>query len=257
MLAAVRRAQFASLVATIRLDPGRFVQDIALAREAVARNAAQKATELAPLIALLRRRRLRAVLEIGTERGGTLYVWTRLAEPDALLISVDWPEAAVRELAGDDELRAMGRERQQIDVVRGDSHADGTRARIERTLAGRRLDVLFVDGDHSYRGVRRDFELYSPLVRGSGLIVFHDILRHHSETGSEVERFWQEIRCGYRSREFVDDESEMGFGPWGGIGVLLWPGSSSGDEVLSTVPEGRAANRGAHPSQNRHSCYGV
>jgi predicted O-methyltransferase YrrM len=229
MLAAMRRAQFASLVATIRLDPRRFVQDVALAREAVARNAAQKATELAPLIALLRRRRLRAVLEIGTERGGTFHVWTRLAEPGAQLISVDWPEAAVQELAGEDELRAMGRERQQIDVVRGDSHTDATRARIERALAGRRLDVLFVDGDHSYEGVRRDFELYSPLVRGGGLVVFHDVLRHRPEAGSEVDRFWQEIRRGYRSREFVDRESETGFGPWGGIGVLLWPGSGSGD----------------------------
>jgi hypothetical protein len=81
----MRRAQLAALVNTIRLDPVGVRKNVMTAREAVARNAAQKATELAPLIALLQRRKLSTVLEIGAERGGTFFVWTRIAEPDALL----------------------------------------------------------------------------------------------------------------------------------------------------------------------------
>jgi predicted O-methyltransferase YrrM len=217
----VRRAQLAALLNTIRLDPVGVRRDVTIAREAVARNAAQKATELAQLIGLLRRRKLSAVLEIGSERGGTFFVWTRIAEPDALLISLDWPAAAVQRLASEDELRAMGRERQQIDVVRADSQADTTRARIQEILGSRGLDLLFIDGDHSYQGVRRDFELYSPLVRPGGVVVLHDIVRHRPETGSEVDRFWRELRGGYRWREFVDPDGDSGWGPWGGIGVLL------------------------------------
>ena len=217
----MRRAQLAALVNTIRLDPAGVRKNVMTAREAVARNAAQKATELAPLIALLHRRKLSTVLEIGTERGGTFFVWTRIAEPDALLVSLDWPEAAVQHLASEDELRAMGRERQQIEVVRTDSHADTTRARIDEILRTRSVDLLFIDGDHSYQGVRRDFELYNSLVRPGGVVVLHDIVRHRPETGSEVDRFWREIRNGYRWREFVDPEGDSGWGPWGGIGVLL------------------------------------
>jgi cephalosporin hydroxylase len=36
------------------------------------------------------------------------------------------------------------------------------------------IDVLFIDGDHSYASVITDFELYSPLVSKGGFIVFDD-----------------------------------------------------------------------------------
>ena len=34
------------------------------------------------------------------------------------------------------------------------------------------LDLLFIDGDHSYEGVRQDYKMYSKLVRDGGLIAF-------------------------------------------------------------------------------------
>jgi len=37
------------------------------------------------------------------------------------------------------------------------------------------VDLLFIDGDHSYEGCRLDFEMYRDLVAPDGLIVFHDI----------------------------------------------------------------------------------
>lgn len=37
------------------------------------------------------------------------------------------------------------------------------------------VDVLFIDGDHSYKGVLTDWLLYSPLVKVGGIIAFHDI----------------------------------------------------------------------------------
>jgi len=38
------------------------------------------------------------------------------------------------------------------------------------------IRLLFIDADHSYEGVRSDFELWSPLVADGGVIVFHDYL---------------------------------------------------------------------------------
>src|SRR5450432_3975387 len=47
--------------------------------------------ELVHLLEDVRTLKPRRVLEIGTNKGGTLYFWTRLAQPDAILISIDLP----------------------------------------------------------------------------------------------------------------------------------------------------------------------
>jgi hypothetical protein len=62
-----------------------------LANRAVRKGAVQKVKEFSPLISLLKKRRLRTVLEIGTARGGTFYAWCKMAEPDATIISIDLP----------------------------------------------------------------------------------------------------------------------------------------------------------------------
>src|SRR5262249_45414617 len=40
----------------------------------------------------------------------------------------------------------------------------------------RKIDLLFIDGDHSYEGVRRDWDLFSPHVSPFGVVVFHDTI---------------------------------------------------------------------------------
>ena len=62
------------------------------------------------------------------------------------------------------------------------------------------IDVLFIDGDHSYEGVKGDWERFSPFVKPSGIVVFHDTLwdldarsaRDDREMG--VPRFVDELR---------------------------------------------------------------
>lgn len=40
----------------------------------------------------------------------------------------------------------------------------------------RSIDILFIDGDHSYEGAKRDWDLFSPFVKPFGSVVFHDTL---------------------------------------------------------------------------------
>jgi predicted O-methyltransferase YrrM len=66
--------------------------------------------------------------------------------------------------------------------------------KIEGILKGRKVDFLFIDADHSYEGVKKDFEMYSPLVRKGGIIAFHDIIpdyytRYGIKTSSWAVRF--------------------------------------------------------------------
>ena len=56
----------------------------------------------------------------------------------------------------------------QIDVL------VGLTSEMVHAYRGVAIRVLFIDADHSYEGVRRDFELWSPLVAPGGLIIFHD-----------------------------------------------------------------------------------
>ena len=37
-----------------------------------------------------------------------------------------------------------------------------------------KIDFLFIDGDHSYDGVKQDFDLYSQILSDSGIIMIHD-----------------------------------------------------------------------------------
>jgi len=87
--------------------------------------------------------------------------------------------------------------------------------------------LLFIDGDHSYDGVRADFENYAPLVRPGGLIAFHDV-DSASHPASEVDRLWKQLRDLYDAREIIDTANDEQSGRYG-IGVLFW----RGDEDLA------------------------
>jgi hypothetical protein len=45
-----------------------------------------------------------------------------------------------------------------------------------------KIDLLFIDGDHSYKGVKKDFELYSQILSENGVIIIHDTDSSYEET---------------------------------------------------------------------------
>jgi len=45
-----------------------------------------------------------------------------------------------------------------------------------------KIDFLFIDGDHSYEGVKLDFDLYSTLLTENGIIMLHDTDSNYEET---------------------------------------------------------------------------
>jgi predicted O-methyltransferase YrrM len=77
-----------------------------------------------------------------------------------------------------------------------------------------KIDMLFIDGDHSYEGVRRDWELFSPHVSPFGVVVFHDTIWDVDQESSKeyrredmgVPRFVEELRReGYPIITFPKD----------------------------------------------------
>lgn len=172
--------------------------------------------ELAELLKEVRKLNPANVLEIGTAKGGTLFLWTRLAQPNAILVSIDLPGGkfgggySVREEA---IYRRFPGKRQNLHLLREDSHAQATLNRTKQLFDHRPIDLLFMDGDHTFDGVKSDWEMYSPLVRSGGMIVFHDVAGNYEDT--QVKRFWDSVKVGFKHREYI-------FGQDGhyGIGIL-------------------------------------
>lgn len=214
--------------------PGRYPDPPAdfdsLAHAAVRRGAVQKPAELAGLLKFLSAQHPRTIVEIGTFRGGTLFAWCRVAALDATIISIDLPGGMFG--GGYSWLRGLTfrlypKHGQRLHLLRQNSHEAQTRDRVVRLLGGQRADFLMIDGDHTYAGVKRDWELYAPLVGSGGIIAFHDILPHPRVAEVQVERFWQEVKPRFPHVEFIDPVDDRGWGPWGGIGALRY-GHDSG-----------------------------
>jgi predicted O-methyltransferase YrrM len=160
--------------------------------------------------------RIGPVLEIGAHRGGTAVLFCELGAER--VVTVDLPNGRwgglgnVESLQRGADLR-LRYPRQYVDVL-GDSHSLDTLYRVQSILLGKRLELLFIDGDHSYAGVKQDYEMYKDLVRPGGCIAFHDIndTEFHWEQGVEVPRFWKELEG-----EKIEFSAKQG---WGGIGAL-------------------------------------
>lgn len=45
-----------------------------------------------------------------------------------------------------------------------------------------KIDILFIDGDHSYEGIKKDFELYCNILSDNGIIIIHDTDADYEET---------------------------------------------------------------------------
>lgn len=179
-----------------------------IAREAVETfGALQKVGELAGLLALLVDHEPQVVVEIGSDHGGTLWAWQQLPSVRRVL-AVDLP------LGGFHSGRSL--DTHGVEVVYGDSHKDETLAELADLLADDRVDLLFIDGDHTFEGVRSDFVMYSPLVRPGGLVGFHDILTHPNMPYVAVDILWRQLAQERLPLEEIITDPPT----WGGIGVL-------------------------------------
>jgi predicted O-methyltransferase YrrM len=176
-------------------------------------------SEITSLLNLLAENPPKTILEIGTNKGGTFFLFSKIATPDATLLSLDLPQGRFGGgyYPWQGKLyRSFARDQQRIELVLGDSHSQGVADNIKQLLGGRPLDFLFIDGDHSYEGVKQDFEMYSPLVKPDGVIAFHDIAPGPEASVGGVPRFWQELKATRPVIEFVDDWKQGAYG----IGVL-------------------------------------
>lgn len=178
--------------------------------------------EISTLAARVRDIHPETIVELGTRGGGTLLIFSQCSPKLRLLVSIDLPGGIhgggypaprgklYREFTSN-------RPECRTELLRLDSQQESTVNHLRQLLDGRPIDFLFIDADHRYEGVRRDFELYSPLVRPGGLIAFHDIRPNIQDADTQVYRFWDELKTTGTPFEEIVHEPYRGYF---GIGLL-------------------------------------
>jgi hypothetical protein len=173
--------------------------------EAVEDLAMQSREELVGLCQLIERARIRSYLEIG--------IWTgRLVTTLHELFDFDLVAACDQGYAERFDLTI------QLPPVavwlRGNSESEEYR----RWRAGLgHVDLVLIDADHSYRGVKRDFEINRGYPHR--FLAFHDIVGATPQTAG-VARFWRELDVGHKAEivrphaELGLEQSIMGIGIW-------------------------------------------
>lgn len=158
------------------------------------------------LYALVRAMKPDVCVEIGTARGkSTCFTGMALRDNGAGRLyaidphtATDWNDAHSVDTLGivTANIRRLSIEG-HVTILRSGSDEVG------RTWATP-IDILFIDGDHSYEGVKRDWELFLPFVQAHGVVVFHDTMwermrdnpLYRADMG--VPRFVEELRVlGY------------------------------------------------------------
>jgi predicted O-methyltransferase YrrM len=114
------------------------------------------------------------LVEIGRFKGGSTLLIAAAMHPDARLRSYDLHVEFETDHRGPEQDRHLGAALDRY----------GLRDRVELVVADSRTaalpgscDLVFVDGDHSYGGVRGDYDHWGPALRPGGQLLFHDAVQ--------------------------------------------------------------------------------
>jgi GT2 family glycosyltransferase/ADP-heptose:LPS heptosyltransferase len=153
---------------------------------------------------LVRNFKPKVIVELGTHKGTSFFSFCQAAKDarlDCRLIAVDtwrgdkqagfYEENVIKEVKA---IRARYYPEQQISLVRK------TFDEAIKSFPDNSIDLLHIDGLHTYRAVRHDFKNWLGKVKDDGIIILHDIAETQGDFG--VYKLWDEIKTDYKTLEF-------------------------------------------------------
>lgn len=162
---------------------------------------------------------VKKILEIGTFYGGTMWFFLKNNPKLEHFISLDMPippsDERHPQLLESIKLWDSWFEKEKpvvLEKIIGNSHDTNIINNIFSNHKNNDVDLLFIDGDHSYEGVQKDYYNFFPLVKNDGYIVFHDVIGI-----PEVNKFWEEIKSQHDPNNILEISHLQG--GWG-IGII-------------------------------------
>lgn len=157
----------------------------------------------------------RSILEIGSRFGESIYHLAKEMQVPGKVVVVDLPSGDGVQVDPEPSLRERGNDICRMGI---DFHGILANSRdpevIKRVKEHGPYDFVFIDGDHSYQGVKADWENYGHLGK---VVALHDIA---GQPGCY--RLWEELRQEYRTVEFTHSrDGNVNNGVWMGIGVVF------------------------------------
>jgi GT2 family glycosyltransferase/glycosyltransferase involved in cell wall biosynthesis len=157
--------------------------------------------------------RPRVVVELGTHMGNSFFALCQQIKESEVACEA----YAVDTWRGDEHAGAYGEEifRRVQDITNQHfaSFARLIRSSFDDALehfSDRSIDLLHIDGLHTYEAVKHDFETWFPKLSDRSVVLFHDTNVREGSFG--VWRFWKDVAAKYPSFNFVHGH---------GLGVLL------------------------------------
>ena len=153
--------------------------------------------------ALVQMVRPRTLVELGTHKGDSYCAFCQAVQT----LDLDCSCSAVDSWEGDEEAGFYGPEileefRRHHDPLYG-SFSRLIKSRFDEARSGfadRSIDVLHIDGLHTYEAVHHDFHSWLPKVSDRGIILFHDIEVRNDDFG--VWKLWKELTPNYPNFAF-------------------------------------------------------
>ena len=138
--------------------------------------------EITPCVVELKKHNIKSLLEIGSASGGNIALLNHFLDLDSVVIVDD-------NLHGKSPLRKeITKNAKPVEII-GDSHSSKILSSFKKVAS--KFDLMIIDGDHSYNGVKQDFKDYTPFLNDGGVLMFHDTI-HWSTPG--VKRFVGELK---------------------------------------------------------------
>lgn len=108
-------------------------------------------------------------LEIGCFAGASACLMAQ--RPKTNIYSIDLGDPIPKEVVFEN-IQKFNPHDNRFEYIQGNSHSTETKSYVKNL--GIQFDILFIDGDHSFNGVIKDFMMYYPLVKTGGYLVFDD-----------------------------------------------------------------------------------
>jgi len=153
---------------------------------------------------LIRNMKPETVVELGTHKGTSFFSFCQAAKDEKLktkLYAVDtwkgdkhagfYDESIYKEVA------------EIVDAYYKDSNIHLLKKTFDEAVndfENKSIDILHIDGLHTYEAVKHDFENWFSKVKDSGVVIFHDTAERSRDFG--VYKLWEELKSKYKAIDF-------------------------------------------------------